>query len=142
MVPRCQNGCTEEVEARINQLKHLLSFRRVPENLQQQAIEYLRRYYIDAESNDRESTKLLCPSIAKDIQIELTRATVAKIPIFKGCSDHFVTALTGLLEMIAVPAQFTLWQTGDFGDTLYIVSRYAAIVSKDQGRGYDVVFVR
>ncbi|KAF1336783.1 Voltage-gated ion channel, partial [Globisporangium splendens] len=121
MVSRCQSDRAEEVEARINQLKHLLSFHRVPEDLQQQAIDYLRRYYTDTESNDREATKLLCPSIAKDIQIELMRATVAEIPIFKGCNDHFATALTGLLEMIAVPAQFTLWQAGDFGDALYIV---------------------
>lgn len=121
MVSKCESGHTEALEARINQLKHLLCFHRVPDNLQQQAIEYLKRYYTDDESNDREATKLLCPSIVKDIQVELLKDTVVQIPLFSGCSDQFLTALTGLLEMCSVPAQFTLCQAGDFGDAMYIV---------------------
>lgn len=42
MVSKCESGQTEELEARINQLKHLLRFHRVPEALQIQATEYLK----------------------------------------------------------------------------------------------------
>lgn len=42
VISKCQSGQTEAVEARINQLVHLLSYHRVPENVQTPAIEYLR----------------------------------------------------------------------------------------------------
>lgn len=42
MISKCESTQTEIVEARINQLKHLLSFHRVPDHLQAQAIDYLR----------------------------------------------------------------------------------------------------
>lgn len=109
-------------QARINQLKHLLSFHRVPDALQAQAVEYIRRYYTDAESNDREVVKLLCPSISKDIQVELLKGMVAKIPLFKGCSERFIMALTSLLEMISLPAHYTLFNAGDPGDCMYVVN--------------------
>lgn len=80
-----------------------------------------QRYYTDTESHNREATKLLCPSIAKDIQVELLKSTVAQIPLFSGCSDPFVVAITSLLELCSVPAQFVLCHVGDFGDAMYIV---------------------
>lgn len=109
-------------QARINQLKHLLSFHRVPDALQAQAVDYIRRYYTDAESNDRVVVKLLCPSISKDIQVELLKGMVAKIPLFKGCSERFIMALTSLLEMISLPAHYTLFNAGDPGDCMYVVN--------------------
>lgn len=66
--------------------------------------------------------KLLCPSIATDIQIELMKGTIARVPIFAECnSDEFIVALTSLLERISLPAQCTLFQAGDFGDAMYIL---------------------
>jgi hypothetical protein len=41
MISKCESGDSEANEARRNQLKHVLSFHRVPEELQTQAIEYL-----------------------------------------------------------------------------------------------------
>lgn len=78
-------------------------------------------YYTDADSNEREVMKLLCPSIATDIQIELMKDTIARVPLFSGCSDEFAVALTSLLERISLPAQCTLFQAGDFGDAMYII---------------------
>ncbi|GMF45702.1 unnamed protein product [Phytophthora fragariaefolia] len=82
---------------------------------------YLQRYYTDSESNDREASKLLCPSIAKDIQVELLKPIIAQITVFRGCSDQFVIAVAGLLDMMALPSQTTLFNAGDYGDALYIV---------------------
>ncbi|KAG6952617.1 hypothetical protein JG687_00012904 [Phytophthora cactorum] len=131
VISKCESGHSEAVEARINQLVHLLSFHRVPECQQAQAIEYLRRYYTDAESNDREAAKRLCRSVANDIQVELLKSTFAQIPIFEGCSDQFIVAMTSLLEMIAVPAQTTLFSAGDDGDAMYIVhSGVLAVIIK------------
>ncbi|KAF4031501.1 Cyclic nucleotide-binding domain [Phytophthora infestans] len=131
VISKCESGHSEAVEARINQLIHLLSFHRVPESQQAQAIEYLRRYYTDAESNDREAAKRLCRSIANDIQVELLKTTFAQIPIFDGCSDLFIVAMTSLLEMIAVPAQTILFSAGDDGDAMYIVhSGVLAVIIK------------
>jgi hypothetical protein len=42
VISKCESGNTEAVEARINQLVHLLSYHHVPENVQAPAIEYLR----------------------------------------------------------------------------------------------------
>ncbi|KAG7379455.1 hypothetical protein PHYPSEUDO_008560 [Phytophthora pseudosyringae] len=131
VISKCESGQTEAMEARINQLVHVLSFHRVPETQQTQAIEYLKRYYTDTESHDRETAKLLCPSIANDIQVELLKSTIAQIPIFDGCNDRFIVAMTSLLEMIALPAQTTLFSTGDVGDAMYVVhSGVLAIVIK------------
>ncbi|ETO80855.1 hypothetical protein F444_04728 [Phytophthora nicotianae P1976] len=131
VISKCESGHSEAVEARINQLVHLLSFHRVPECQQAQAIEYLRRYYTDAESNDREAAKRLCRSIANDIQVELLKSTFSQIPIFEGCSDQFIVAMVSLLEMIAVPAQTTLFSAEDDGDAMYIVhSGVLAVIIK------------
>ncbi|KAF4043225.1 Cyclic nucleotide-binding domain [Phytophthora infestans] len=121
VISKCESGQTEAMEARISQLVHVLSFHRVPEDQQTQAIEYLKRYYTDTESHDRETCKLLCPSIANDIQVELWKATIADISIFEGCTDQFIVAMTSLLEMVAFPAQATLFSTGDHGDAMYVV---------------------
>lgn len=42
MLSKCESGETEAAEGRINQLKHILDFHRVSEELQMQAVEYLR----------------------------------------------------------------------------------------------------
>lgn len=82
----------------------------------------MQRHYTDVESNDRETIKLLCPSIATDIQVELLKSTVASISVFQGCSEQFIIALTSMLKPMAVPAQTTVFATGDAGDSMYIVN--------------------
>ncbi|KAG1695007.1 hypothetical protein DVH05_020937 [Phytophthora capsici] len=122
MISKCESGQNEASEARINQFKHLLSFHQVPEELQQQAIGYLKRYYTYTESNDREAMRLLCPSIRKDIQVALMKDSVAKVVIFEGCSDQFIVAITSLLEMISLPAYFVVFSAGEKGDAMYFVN--------------------
>lgn len=122
MISKCESSQSEAAEARINQFKHLLSFHHVPDELKEQAVGYLRRYYTHSESNDREAMRLLCPSIAKDIQVALVKDMVAKIPYFQDCNEQFVIAVTSLLEMISLPANFVLFNAGDTGDAMYLVN--------------------
>lgn len=122
MISKCEGGDTETSDARVNQFTHLLAFHRVPQELQRQAVEYLKRYYTQAETNDREAAKLLCPSISIDIQIELLQSTVSEIPVFQGCDIQFIKAVTSLLELLSYPAQFVLFRAGDHGDALYVVN--------------------
>ncbi|KAE9212969.1 hypothetical protein PF005_g10378 [Phytophthora fragariae] len=122
MISKCESGQNEASEARINQFKHMLSFHNVPDELQHQAIEYLKRYYTYTESNDREAMRLLCPSIRKDIQVALMKDTVAKVVIFEGCSDQFIIAVTSLLEMVSLPAFFVVFHSGERGDAMYFVN--------------------
>ncbi|TMW64073.1 hypothetical protein Poli38472_014190 [Pythium oligandrum] len=42
MLSKCESAQTEAAEARINQLKHIMSFHEVPDNLHDRAIEYLK----------------------------------------------------------------------------------------------------
>ncbi|KAL4158733.1 hypothetical protein PRNP1_004508 [Phytophthora ramorum] len=123
VISKCESGNTEAMEARINQLVHVLSFHRVPDSQQIQAVEYLKRYYTDTESTDRETAKLLCPSIANDIQVELLKTTIAQVSLFRGCTDPFIVAMTSLLEMISIPAQTTLFSAGDYGDDMFVFRR-------------------
>ncbi|RLN52210.1 hypothetical protein BBJ29_000779 [Phytophthora kernoviae] len=122
MLSKSESNQTVLAQARINQLRHLLTFHHVPEPLQMQAVEYLKRHYTDAESNDREVVKLLCPSITKDIQVELLKDIVGRIPLFRGCNQQFIVALTSLLEMTSFPAHVTLFEAGDPGDYMYVVN--------------------
>ncbi|KAG7387032.1 hypothetical protein PHYPSEUDO_014812 [Phytophthora pseudosyringae] len=122
MLSKSESNHTVLAQARINQLRHLLTFHRVPESLQTQAVEYLKRHHTDAESNDREVVKLLCPSITKDIQVELLKDMVGRIPLFRGCNQPFIVALTSLLEMTSFPAHVTLFEAGDHGDYMYVVN--------------------
>jgi CRP-like cAMP-binding protein len=63
--------------------------------------------------------------------VELLKATIAQISIFEGCSDPFIVAMASLLEMMALPAQTTLFSVGDDGDAMYVVhSGVLAIVIK------------
>ncbi|POM57783.1 Voltage-gated Ion Channel (VIC) Superfamily [Phytophthora palmivora] len=122
MLSKSESKQTVLAQARINQLRHLLTFHRVPEELQVEAVEYLKRHYTDAESNDREVVKLLCPSITKDIQVELLKDMVGRIPLFRRCNQQFIVALTSLLEMTSFPAHVTLFEAGDKGDYMYLVN--------------------
>lgn len=122
MLSKSESNQSVLAQARINQLRHLLTFHHVPESLQTQAVEYLKRHYTDAESNDREVVKLLCPSITKDIQVELLKDMVGRIPLFRGCNQQFIVALTSLLEMTSFPAHVTLFEAGDPGDNMYVVN--------------------
>ncbi|KAF4037017.1 Cyclic nucleotide-binding domain [Phytophthora infestans] len=122
MLSKSESNQTVLAQARINQLRHLLTFHGVPETLQTEAMEYLKRHYTDAESNDREVVKLLCPSITKDIQVELLKDMVGRIPLFRGCNQQFMVALTSLLEMTSFPAHVTLFEAGDQGDYMYVVN--------------------
>ncbi|OWZ23065.1 Voltage-gated Ion Channel [Phytophthora megakarya] len=122
MLSKSQSNQTVLAQARINQLRHLLTFHRVPESLQVEAVEYLKRHYTDAESNDREVVKMLCPSITKDIQVELLKDMVGRIPLFRRCNQQFIVALTSLLEMTSFPAHVMLFETGDKGDYMYLVN--------------------
>ncbi|GMF15953.1 unnamed protein product [Phytophthora lilii] len=90
------------------------------------------RYYTDAESTDRETAKILCPSIANGIQVELLKSTLAQIIIFQGCNDQLIVfSMTSLLEMTAVPAQTILFSVGDCGNAMYIVhSGVLAVVAE------------
>lgn len=66
--------------------------------------------------------KLLCPSIAQDIRVELLQGMMARIPLFRDCNDRFIVALTSLLEMIALPPYHTLFDVGVAGDCMYVVN--------------------
>ncbi|ETO66615.1 hypothetical protein F444_16300 [Phytophthora nicotianae P1976] len=121
MISKCESQ-NEASEARINQFKHLLSFHHVPEELQTQAVGYLKRYYTYAESNDREAMRLLCPSIRKDVQVALMKDRVANVVIFQGCNEQFIVAITSLLEMMSVPAYFVVFKAGDRGDAMFFVN--------------------
>ncbi|KAE9004997.1 hypothetical protein PF005_g16817 [Phytophthora fragariae] len=121
LISKCEATNSEVSEARITQLKHILTFHRVPDHVREPIIEYLRHYYTGTDTIDREVTKLLCPSIGKDVQIELLRDVVAKIPVFSSCRSEFIEVLTSLLERISLPAQCTLFSIGDPGDAMYII---------------------
>ncbi|TMW57730.1 hypothetical protein Poli38472_014333 [Pythium oligandrum] len=122
MISKCESGYIETSDARINQLKHLLSFHHVPESLQLQAIEYLKRYHTLSESNDREAMRLLCPSIAKDIQVALLKEMVGNILFFKECNEQFIIAITSLLELVSLPANIIVFNAGEEGDAMYFVN--------------------
>ncbi|KAH7463702.1 cGMP-gated cation channel alpha-1 [Phytophthora ramorum] len=121
LISKCEASNAEEAEARITQLKRILTFHRVPDHVRHPFIEYLRHYYAGTDTIDREVTKLLCPSICKDVQVELLKDIVARIPVFSGCRPEFVEVLTSLLERISLPAQCTLFSIGDPGDAMYII---------------------
>ncbi|GMF18668.1 unnamed protein product [Phytophthora lilii] len=122
MLSKSERNQTKLARARINQLRHLLTFHHVPESLQLQAVEYLKRHYTEADSNDRDVVKMLCPSITKDIQVELLKDVIGRIPLFRGCSQPFIVALTSLLEIKSFPAHVTLFEAGAKGDYMYVVN--------------------
>ncbi|KAG1691984.1 hypothetical protein DVH05_025963 [Phytophthora capsici] len=121
LLSKCESGDAELAEARVHQFQHILAFHRVPVQLQAQAVDYLQRYHTQAEANDREAARRLCPSISVDIQVELLEATVALVPVFAGCDTLFIRAVARLLELIALPARVALFRAGDHGDAMYIV---------------------
>ncbi|RLN43640.1 hypothetical protein BBJ28_00008805 [Nothophytophthora sp. Chile5] len=121
LLSKCESGDAELAEARVHQFQHILAFHRVPTHLHIQAVDYLQRYYTQAEANDREAARLLCPSISVDVQVGLLEDTVAQVPVFAGCDRLFVRAVARLLELVALPAHVALFRAGDHGDAMYIV---------------------
>ncbi|KAG6615663.1 Voltage-gated Ion Channel (VIC) Superfamily [Phytophthora cinnamomi] len=123
LISKCEATNSEVSEARITQLKHILTFHRVPDHVRDPIIEYLRHYYTGTDTIDREVTKLLCPSIGKDVQIELLRGVIAKITVFSSSSNTGElpqTASQCLLTIITLIIGFFLFAyvIGNFTDII------------------------
>ncbi|KAG9412706.1 hypothetical protein AC1031_015607 [Aphanomyces cochlioides] len=122
MISQCNNAkSTEQFEAKLNQLRHVLSFHRVPQDIQDRAIDYMEQGFKSGDADDRHTMKLLCPSLARDVKFTLLKRMVAGVPFFNCCSAAFVRALVDLMETLTLPTNFVVTQEHACGDDMYFV---------------------
>ncbi|KAF0685441.1 Aste57867_22655 [Aphanomyces stellatus] len=121
MISKCDTNSLERFDAKINQLRHVLSFHNVPLEIQHRAIEYLENGFKSGEANDRLTVRLFCPSIAKDVKFMFLKNMVASVPFFRCCSAAFVRAVVDLMETQSLPTNTTVCKAGDAGGDMYFV---------------------
>ncbi|OQR94460.1 Voltage-gated Ion Channel (VIC) Superfamily, partial [Thraustotheca clavata] len=131
MMSKCDTANQEELDAKVNQLRYVLSYHDVPKDLQDRAVEYIENGFRSGDTTDRSNMKLLCPSIAKDVKFTMLKEMVARVPFFQRCSNSFLRALIDLTETEAMPTNFTVIQEGDFGDTMYFVQSGVLLITLD-----------
>ncbi|ETW09618.1 hypothetical protein, variant 1 [Aphanomyces invadans] len=132
MISKCDANSTERFNSKINQLRHALSYHQVPSSVQERAIEYLENGFKSGESNDRNTMKLLCPSISKDIKFSLLKDMTLGVPFFKCCSAAVLRALIDLMETQSLPTNFIVSKAGDHETGIYIVqSGVLAVLHND-----------
>ncbi|OQR97338.1 Voltage-gated Ion Channel (VIC) Superfamily [Achlya hypogyna] len=129
MLSKCDADTVEKFDAKINQLRYVLSFHRVPLDIQERAVEFLENEFKSGESNDKSNMKLLCPSIAKDVKFTLLKGMVAGVPFFRCCNAAFIRALIDLMETRSLPTNFVVCQKGDQGEDMYFVQAGVLAVS-------------
>ncbi|RQM25933.1 hypothetical protein B5M09_000148 [Aphanomyces astaci] len=124
MISKCDANNREQFDAKLNQLRYVLSFHRVPTEIQDQAIEFLEvqcTFHPRGESQDRSNMQLLCPSISKEVKYTLLKDTVTAVPFFKSCSAAFIRAIIDVMETRSLPTNFFVCRTGDHGEDMYFV---------------------
>ncbi|OQR81410.1 Voltage-gated Ion Channel (VIC) Superfamily [Thraustotheca clavata] len=121
MISKCDANTIEKFDAKINQLRYVLSFHRVPTDIQERAVEFLENEFKSGESNDKSNMKLLCPSIAKDVKFTLLKNMVAGVPFFRCCNAAFIRALIDLMETSSLPTNYVVCEKGDQGEDMYFV---------------------
>ncbi|ETW09621.1 hypothetical protein H310_00153 [Aphanomyces invadans] len=131
MISKCDANSTEVFDAKLNQLKYIMSFHQVPMDIQDRAIEYLKNGFKSGEANDRQTLKLLCPSIAQDIKYATLQSMVTSVPFFKYCRATFVRALIDLMETQSVPTNYILCRKGEVGQDMYFVQSGVMVVIVD-----------
>ncbi|KDO24719.1 hypothetical protein SPRG_10253 [Saprolegnia parasitica CBS 223.65] len=129
MLSKCDADTVEKFDAKINQLRYVLSFHHVPHEIQERAVEFLENGFKSGESNDKSNMKLLCPSIAKDVKFSLLKGMVAGVPFFRCCNAAFVRALVDLMDTHSLPTNFVVCQKGDQGEDMYFVQAGVLAVS-------------
>ncbi|KAF0685442.1 Aste57867_22656 [Aphanomyces stellatus] len=128
MISKCDANSAERFDAKLKQLRHVLSFHNVPSEIQQRAIEYLEQEFKSGDANDRHAMKLLCPSIAKDLKFTLLKTMVSSVPFFKCCNAAFIRALIDLMEPQSLPTNFIVCNVGDREEDMYFVQSGVLIV--------------
>ncbi|RHY01209.1 hypothetical protein DYB36_000253 [Aphanomyces astaci] len=117
MISKCDANSAERFDAKLNQLRYVLSFHHVPHDIQERAMEFLE----SGDANDRNTMKLLCPSIAKDVKFTLLKSMVANVPFFKCCNAAFTRALIDLMETQSLPTNYLVCSKGEQGEEMYFV---------------------
>ncbi|OQR97331.1 Voltage-gated Ion Channel (VIC) Superfamily [Achlya hypogyna] len=131
MMSKCDTADQEQLDAKVNQLRQVLSYHRVPRDIQDRAVEYIESGFRSGDMNDKHNMKLLCPSIAKDVKFVMLKEMVANVPFFRRCSNSFLRALIDLTETEAMPANFTVVQQGDVGEFMYFVQSGVLVITLD-----------
>ncbi|RHY32207.1 hypothetical protein DYB32_002756 [Aphanomyces invadans] len=108
MISKCDANSTEVFDAKLNQLKYIMSFHQVPMDIQDRAIEYL-----------------------KDIKYATLQSMVTSVPFFKYCRATFVRALIDLMETQSVPTNYILCRKGEVGQDMYFVQSGVMVVIVD-----------
>ncbi|ETW09611.1 hypothetical protein H310_00148 [Aphanomyces invadans] len=121
MISKCDANNREQFDAKVNQLRYVLSFHRVPAEIQDHAIEFLEHGFFSGESQDKSNMQLLCPSIAKEVKYTLLKGTVTAVPFFKTCSIAFIRAIIDVMETRSLPTNYYVCRTGDHGEDMYFV---------------------
>ncbi|KAH9158220.1 hypothetical protein AeRB84_000053 [Aphanomyces euteiches] len=121
MISKCDTNSVEKFDAKINQLRYILSFHRIPQDVQERAVEFLENGFNSGDTNDRNTMKLLCPSIAKDVKFTLLKSMVSNIPFFRCCDAAFTRALIDLMETQSLPTNYVVCSKGEQGEEMYFV---------------------
>ncbi|KDO24714.1 hypothetical protein SPRG_10248 [Saprolegnia parasitica CBS 223.65] len=139
MMSKCDMAHQEILDAKVNQLRHVLSYHKVPQDMQDRAVEYIEHEFKSGDTNDKSNMKLLCPSIAKDVKFTMLKGMVANVPFFRRCSNSFLRALIDLTETEAIPANFPVVTQGDVGDNMYFVQSGVLIITLDRIKVLQIV---
>ncbi|KAF0685446.1 Aste57867_22660 [Aphanomyces stellatus] len=127
MISKCDSNSRELFDAKLNQLRYVLSFHRVPQDIQARAVEFLEALarphngFKSGDKHDRNSLRLLCPSLAKDVKFTLLKPIVTSVPFFSVCHVAFIRAVIDLMEMQALPTNCFVCHQGDHGEDMYFV---------------------
>ncbi|KAG9412709.1 hypothetical protein AC1031_015611 [Aphanomyces cochlioides] len=121
MISKCEANNREHFDAKLNQLRYVLSFHRVPSYIQSRAVDFLEEGFKSRASQDRSNMSLLCPSIVKDIKFTLLRRMVAGVPFFRGCNSSFLRAVIDLMETQSHPTNYFVCREGDHGEDMFFV---------------------
>ncbi|ETW09851.1 hypothetical protein H310_00306 [Aphanomyces invadans] len=130
MISKCTSQRTEAFDAKRNQLKYIMAYHRVPNDVQQRAIDYIVHEHNTGEALDREYLAHLTPSIVRDIKVAVHEKMLSQVPLFRPCSPHFIHALVALMDSKTMPANCVVCCEGDDADAMYFVQTGVLLLTK------------
>jgi voltage-gated potassium channel len=128
-----EDPAKEQYRENINRLNALISYRKLPKDLQNK----LRNYYTYLWEkrlgfNEHSFLGSLPPSLRREMLMYLKKDAVEKIPVFKGADSRLITEIAQCLEPMVFTPNDIVFHAGDQAEEMYfIIKGTMQVISAD-----------
>jgi hypothetical protein len=127
------NASTKYYRDHLESINHFMNFHRLPAEIKTRVHEYFAYLWNSRKGLDETDVLKDLPSYLRiEIAMFLNRDIIMKVPLFRGQTDHFISAVVSKLRpRVFLPGYFVI-RKGDIGREMFFIARgKVEVVSED-----------